>query len=143
MCLCKCNADWTASYFHRVKAVRLEYSFLYWHYGVVCGDRFCLFFVLLIQLMFVSATGAILVCFPVISHPRGTLASRSRAAQTANVVIQVRAPTLTSRAAPVWTGVRSCGLIAVHCIPPQSLRMRCKRRVPNPGKMVSCGSAYS
>jgi hypothetical protein len=61
--------------------------------------------------MFVSATGAILVCYPVISHPRGTLASRSRAAQTANGVIRVRAPSLTPSVAPIWTGVRSRGLI--------------------------------
>jgi hypothetical protein len=91
-------------------------SFLYWYSGAVCGDRFCLLFVLLIQLMFVSATGAILVCYPVISHPRGTLASRSRVAQTANGVIRVQAPGLTSSAAPVWTGVRSCGLSSANGI---------------------------
>jgi hypothetical protein len=38
------------------------------------------------------------------SHPRGTLASRSWAAQTANGVISVRAPGLTPSAAPVLDG---------------------------------------
>jgi hypothetical protein len=46
-------------------------------------------------------------CF---SHPRGTTAARGGAAQTVNDIIIVRAPGLTPSAAPVWTGVRSCGL---------------------------------
>jgi hypothetical protein len=51
---------------------------------------------------------------PGFTHPRGTLASRGRVAQTANGVIKVRAPALTSSAAPVRTGVRSCGLITLR-----------------------------
>jgi hypothetical protein len=62
-------------------------------------------------LLFVCPIKFMLLLFnPVFSHPRGNLASRGRVAQTANGVIRVRAPGLTSRAANVRMGVRSCGL---------------------------------
>jgi hypothetical protein len=78
--------------------------------GVVCWRRIfsLLVFVSIIGIL-VSATGHCCVLSR-FSHPRGSLASRGRAAQTANGVTKVRAPGLTSSAAPVRTGVRSCGL---------------------------------
>jgi hypothetical protein len=54
--------------------------------------------------MFVSAAEVIFVCYPVVSHPCGTLASRSRAAQTARGIIRVRAPSTTSSAGPRLDG---------------------------------------
>jgi hypothetical protein len=76
--------------------------------GVVCWRRT---FLLLVNIIYIIVSVTRHCCvLSRFSHPRGTLASRGRAAQTANGVTRARAPGLTSSAAPDWTGVRSCGL---------------------------------
>jgi hypothetical protein len=99
--------------YQRIEGVLFREAFFYvLRDGVVCCCKNILFITCLLNTIYVSCKcyWAMLLFHPGFSQPSGTLASRGRVAQTSNGVIRLGAPGLTSSAAPVRTGVRSCGL---------------------------------
>jgi hypothetical protein len=70
------------------------------------------YYLLLIQLLLLVLLGQVLcVCVILVSHiPVGPLRLGVGLPKQLMALLRVRAPGLTSSAAPVWSGVRPCGL---------------------------------
>jgi hypothetical protein len=73
-------------------------------------------YLLSIHLLLLLLLGQVLcVCVNLVSHiPAGPLRLGVGLPKQLMALLRVRAPGLTSSAAPVWTGVRSCGLNTIH-----------------------------
>jgi hypothetical protein len=104
------NTDWTVSRISKVKVVWLEYVLCLYDATVV-EENFD-YYLLLIHLLLLLLLGQVIcVCVILVSPiPAGTLRLGLGLPKQLMTLLRVRAPGLTSSAAPVWTGVRSCGL---------------------------------